>query len=123
MNVTVFAVGIGLLALLAATLGTLNLKRGLGGLVLVYGVLYNLTRAQQLRWATVWPQQTWAEKWGELLCPFLGRAGSPSNAMSPRPRPTSLSSDVLIQPAVWAGNWGLCPFWGECTLLGAVGYY
>ena len=30
-----------------------------------------LTRAQELlRWATVWPQQTWAEKWGRLLCPF-----------------------------------------------------
>jgi len=55
MNVTVFAVGI--LALLTATFGTLTtLKRGLGGLVLVYGVLHNLTRAQQLRWATVWPQ-------------------------------------------------------------------
>jgi len=25
----------------------------------------NLTRAQHLlRWATIWPQQTWAEKWG-----------------------------------------------------------
>jgi len=24
----------------------------------------------------VWTQQTWAEKWG-MLCPFLGRAGSP----------------------------------------------
>jgi len=30
------------------------------------------TSAQQLlRWATVWPQQTWAENWG--YAPFLGR--------------------------------------------------
>jgi len=29
----------------------------------------NTTIQQLLRWATVWPQQTWAEKWG-LLCRF-----------------------------------------------------
>jgi len=35
------------------------------------------TRAQQfLRWAIVWPQYTWAEKWGRLLCPLsLGELG------------------------------------------------
>jgi len=49
------------------------------------------------------------------LCPLLERAGSPSNTMSPRPRPTSVPSGILIQPAVWpqqtwAENWGLCPF-------------
>jgi len=44
---------------------------------------YIHTRAQQLlKWATVWPQHTWAEKWGELLCPFDGGAGFPSNTMS-----------------------------------------
>ena len=35
--------------------------------------------------------------------------------MSPGPRPTSIPSGILIQPAVWpqqtwAENWGLCPF-------------
>jgi len=39
---------------------------------------------------TLWPQQTWARKWG-LLCPFLwGGAGSPSNTLSPGSRPTSV---------------------------------
>jgi len=38
-------------------------------------------RAQQLlKWATVWPQQTWVEKWG-LLCPFPWGARSPSNTV------------------------------------------
>ena len=32
--------------------------------------------------------------------PFWG-AGSPSNAMWPRPRLTSVPSGILIQPAVW----------------------
>ena len=41
------------------------------------------------------------QKWG-LLCPFLwGGAGSPSNTMSPGPRPTSIPSGILIHPAVW----------------------
>ena len=31
----------------------------------------------------------------------LGGAGSPSNTMSPGPRPTSLPSGILIHPAVW----------------------
>jgi len=25
---------------------------------------------QLLRWVTIWSQQTWAKKWGCLLCPF-----------------------------------------------------
>ena len=34
---------------------------------------------------------------------FLGEgAGSPSNTMSPGLRPTSVPSDILIQPAVWS---------------------
>ena len=46
------------------------------------------------------------------LCPFWGNgAGSPSNTMSLGPRPTSLSSGILIHPAIWpqqiwAENWG-----------------
>jgi len=40
-------------------------------------------------------------KVGELLCPFTwGRAGSPSNTMSPGPRPTSVPSGILIHPTV-----------------------
>ena len=47
--------------------------------------------------------------------PLLGGGGTPSNTMSPGPRPTSLPSGTLIHPAVWpqqtwAENWGLCPF-------------
>ena len=53
---------------------------------------------------------------GGAVRPFLeGGAGSPSNIMSPGPRPTSVPSGILIHPAVWpqqtwAKNWGLCPF-------------
>ena len=44
----------------------------------------------------------WAEKWGGLLYPFpWGKTGSPSNTMSPRPRPTSVPSGILIRPTVW----------------------
>jgi len=39
---------------------------------------HSCTRAQQLlRWATVWPQFTWAEKLRRLLCPFPWRELSP----------------------------------------------
>ena len=41
-----------------------------------------------------------AEKWG-LLCPSPWGSGSPSNTMSPGPRPTSISSSILIHPTVW----------------------
>jgi len=39
------------------------------------------------------------------------------NTMSPGPRPTSVPSDILIQPAVWrqqtwAQNGGAVPLWG-----------
>ena len=50
------------------------------------------------------------QKLGAL--PLLGgRAGSPSNTMSLRPRPTCISIGILIHPAVWphrtwAKNWG-----------------
>ena len=33
--------------------------------------------------------------------PFRGGAGSPSNTMSPGPRPTSVPSSILIHPTVW----------------------
>jgi len=36
------------------------------------------TRARQLlRWATVCPQLTWAEKWGLLYIPLFGELGIP----------------------------------------------
>jgi len=54
------------------------------------------------------------------LLPFLGRGkGSPCNTKSPRrPRPTSISSSILIYVSIWpqwlwAENWGLCPFGKE----------
>ena len=44
-----------------------------------------------------------AQNWGDGGCcaPFRGGAGSPSNAMSPWPRPTSVPSGILIHPASW----------------------
>jgi len=44
-------------------------------------------------------------------------AGSPSNTISPWPRPTSVPTGILIHTAVWpqqtwAKNCGLCPLWG-----------
>jgi len=63
------------------------------------------TRAQQLlRWATVWPQQTLAEKWDGLLWGRWVPTASPSNTMWrlwPGPRPTSLPSGIWIHPTVW----------------------
>jgi len=43
--------------------------------------------------------------------------GDPFNTKSHGPRPTSMSSGILIHPAIWpqqiwADNWGLCPFGG-----------
>ena len=57
-----------------------------------------------------------AEKWG-LLCPFPWAElhGSPSNTMSPGPRPTSIPNGILIHPAIWSQYTGrkvgglLCP--------------
>ena len=77
----------------------------------------------------VWPQRTWAENWGlseayrrikwytnAFRClatidmgrkwgavPLVGEGGarSPSNTMSPGPRPTSLPSGILIHLPVW----------------------
>ena len=55
----------------------------------------------------VLPQYIWPKS--GVCCsasPFLGEggelgAGSPSNTMWPGPRPTSLSSGILIHPTVW----------------------
>jgi len=55
----------------------------------------------------------WAEKWGKGTAePFtMGRAGAPSNTMSPALRPTSVPSGIMIHQAVWpqqtwAEKWG-----------------
>jgi len=56
-----------------------------------------------------------------VLClpAFLrGGAGSPSNTMSPEPRPTSVPSGILIHAAVWpqqkcAENWEAVPLLGR----------
>ena len=53
-----------------------------------------------------------------LLCPFpWAEAGSPSNTISPGPRPTSVQSAFLIHPAVWpkqtwTENWWSCALFG-----------
>ena len=71
-----------------------------------------------LKWATVWPQQTWVEKRGAgLLYPFRGSWVLVYNTMWPGPRSTYLPSGILIHPAVWpqqtwTENWGLCPLGG-----------
>jgi len=54
-------------------------------------------RAEQLlRWATV------GRKVGGGYCaPFLGGAGYQSNTMWSGPRPTSVSSVIVIHPTVW----------------------
>jgi len=59
-----------------------------------------------------------------VVPPFSrGRAGSPSNTMLPGPRPTSVSSSMLIHPAVWpqqtwAENWrAVPPFFGGARSL------
>jgi len=52
-------------------------------------------------------------------CAPLGQgAGSPSNTMSPGPRPTSLQSGILIHSAIWpqqtwAENCGAVVRWGR----------
>jgi len=38
---------------------------------------------------------------GGCCAPFQRGAGSPSNTMWPRPRPTSVLSGILIHPALW----------------------
>ena len=59
------------------------------------------------------------QKLGAVPPFFLGGgAGATSNTKLPGPRPTSITSGVLIHAAVWpqqtwTENWGLCPFWGE----------
>ena len=50
--------------------------------------------------------------------PLFRGAGSPSNTMSPGPRPSCMSSEILIYAAtwpqqIWADNWGYVPLWGR----------
>jgi len=63
---------------------------------------------------TVWPQYIHGPKSGAAAPPPFSGDGSPSNSMSPVPRPISVPSGILIQPAVWAQqmwakNWGCAP--------------
>jgi len=74
-------------------------------------VMSRHTTAQQLlRWATVWPQQTWPKSRG-CCAPFRGGAGFPSNIMSPGLRPTYQVVSWFIQPfghnrRPWPIKWG-----------------
>ena len=64
---------------------------------------HRVTRAQQLlRWAGDRARAKWAEKWGTGCCALsVGEAGSQSDTMWPGPRPTSISSGILIHLTVW----------------------
>jgi len=63
---------------------------------------------------------------GAAVPPFLREAGSPSNTMSPGPRPTSVPSGILIHQAVWpqetsAKNWeSAVPLFGGWVLIYTV---
>jgi len=101
-------------------LATINIGRKEGDGVPIY---------HSVAWTEVYHRANWhldpsshlatidmSRKWG-VLCPSLGGAGSPSNTMSPEPRPTSIPSGILIHPTVsrqqtWAKIWRLCPFGG-----------
>ena len=69
--------------------------------------------------AAVWPQQTWAENWGDPVPPFSrGGTGSPSNVMSLGQRPTSVPCGILIHPAIWPQHMGRKPEnWGCVPLV------
>ena len=53
--------------------------------------------------AAIWPQQIWAENWGEAVPLWGGEVGlqSPSNTIYPGPMPTRIPCFVLIHPTVW----------------------
>jgi len=92
-----------------------------------------------MAWTEAYPSTKWhldpcnrlattrGPKLGVLCPPFGGRAGSPSNTMSPGLRSTSVPSGILIHPAVWpqqtwTKNWGCAPF-GEGELGPHLKYY
>ena len=56
-------------------------------------------------------------KRGGCCAPFWEGAGSPSNTMSPAPRPTSVTSGILNHPAIWPQQI-LAEHWGGCARLG-----
>ena len=61
----------------------------------------------------IWPQQTWAENCGGGGYAPFERDGPPSKIMLSGPRPTSVPSGILINPAVWPqktlAKKNLCP--------------
>jgi len=65
------------------------------------GPIASATRHSILIRPAVCPQQTWAENWKGMLCPFLGGAGSSSNTMSWSEAYTSVASGIFIHPAIW----------------------
>jgi len=90
-------------------------QSGLGrGLLRTNGILIH---------PAVWPQLEMGQKVGWVLCPLLRGAGSPSNAMSPVPRPTSVPHTWHLDPSsrlattdIWAENWvRAVPFLGGGT--------
>jgi len=60
----------------------------------------NTIAQQWLRWATV-PEQSGPKSGGAAVPLSVGEYGSPSNTVSPGPRPTSVLSGILNHPTVW----------------------
>jgi len=55
------------------------------------------------------------------VCPFLVGGGSPSSTMWPGPRPTSIPSGILINPAVWPQQtWRIIREWAPPPFGGGV---
>jgi len=75
------------------------------GRTVLQTVAQKLTRANQLlKWATVWPQETWAEKWGGGCC----AAGSP---LDPQLTQCGLGRGLPVYQVV---SWSIQPFSHSC---------
>jgi len=62
-------------------------------------------------------------KVGGVAAPLsMGRAGSPSNTISPGPRPTSLPSGTLIHPTIWPQHTNVTDRHTDRTDNGPVAY-
>ena len=98
---------------LSRELGPRLLQRGLGRGLLQYQAASS--SIQRFGYNRHGPKIGW-----EWVCPFFwGVAGSTSNTMSRRTRPTSIPSGILIHPAVWHNRHS--PKIGSCAHFGEAG--